>query len=85
MRHTVEWQATVLATGGLIVGLPLGVLVGDVIWRAIAHSLGVRVTLALPLGLVLLVPAVILAVNVIAYFPAQAAARRRPAVSLHAE
>jgi hypothetical protein len=85
VRHTVEWQATALATGGLIVGLPIGVLVGDAIWRAIAHSLGVRVTLALPLGLVLLVPAVILAVNVIAFFPAQAAARRRPAVSLRAE
>ena len=85
VRHTVEWQATALAIGGLIVGIPLGVLVGDAIWRAIAHSLGVRVTLAMPLGLVLLVPAVIVAVNVIAFFPAQAAARRRPAVALRAE
>lgn len=85
VRHTVEWQATALAIGGLIVGIPLGVLVGDSIWRAIAHSLGVRVTFALPLGLVLLVPAVIVAVNVIAFFPAQAAARRRPADALRAE
>ncbi len=85
VRHTVAWQATALATGGLIVGLPLGVLVGDAIWRAIAHSLGVRVTLTPPLGLVLLVPAVIVAVNMIAFFPAQAAARRRPAVALRTE
>ena len=71
--------------GGLIIGIPLGVLVGDAIWRAIAHSLGVRVTLTLPVGLVLLVPAAVVAVNAIAFFPAQAAARRRPAVALRAE
>jgi ABC-type antimicrobial peptide transport system permease subunit len=65
----------------LIVGIPFGVLVGDAIWRAIAHSLGVRVALALPPGLVLLVPAVIVAVNVIAFFPARTAARLRPAVA----
>jgi hypothetical protein len=85
VRHTVQWQATALAIGGLIVGIPLGVLVGDTIWRTVAHSLGVRVTITLPLGLVVLVPAAIAAVNVIAYFPAQAAARRRPALALRNE
>ncbi len=85
VRHTVEWQATALAIGGLIVGIPLGVLAGDAVWRAIAHSLGVRATLALPLGLLLLVPAVIVAVNLTAFFPAHTAARRRPAVALRAE
>ena len=85
VRQTVEWQATALAITGLMVGLPVGVLVGDAIWRAIAHSLGVRVTLTLPVGLVLLIPAVIVAVDLIAFFPAQAAARRRPAVALRAE
>jgi hypothetical protein len=85
VRHTVAWQATALAVSGLVVGIPLGVLVGDAVWRAIAHSLGVRFTIALPLGLVLLVPAVIVAVNVIAFFPGQAAARRRPAGALRTE
>ena len=85
VRHTVEWQATALAIGGLIVGIPLGVIVGDAIWRAIAHNLGVRVILALPPGLVVLVPVVIVAVNVIAFFPARAAARLRPVVALRAE
>jgi hypothetical protein len=85
VRHTVEWQATALACGGLIVGIPLGVLVGDLIWRAIANSLGVRVIVARPAGVLLLIPVVIIAINVIAFFPAYAASRRRPAVSLRTE
>jgi hypothetical protein len=85
LRHAVEWQATALAIGGLLVGIPLGVLVGDAIWRAVAHSLGVPVTVTLPIGLVVLAPAAIAAVNLIAYIPAQAAARRRPAIALHTE
>ena len=66
----------------MIVGLPLGVLAGDAIWRAIAHSLGVRVTLELPLGLVLLVPGVIIVVNVIVFFPVRAASPAAPGLSL---
>jgi hypothetical protein len=85
VRHTIEWQATALAIAGLIVGIPLGVLVGDAIWRAIAHSLGVRAALSLPIGILLLVPAVILAANLTAFFPARAAARRRPGQALRAE
>jgi hypothetical protein len=69
----------------LATGIPLGVLVGDAMWRAVAHSIRVRVTLRLPVGLIVLVPASIAAVNIIAYFPAQAAARGRPAVALRTE
>jgi hypothetical protein len=85
VRHTFAWQATTFAVGGLLVGIPLGVFVGEVIWRAMADSLGVRVGFALPLGLVLLVPGVILAVNAIAFLPARKAARRWPAAALRAE
>jgi ABC-type antimicrobial peptide transport system permease subunit len=85
VRHTVAWQATAFAVGGLIVGIPLGVFAGEIVWRAMAHSLGVRAVFALPLGLALLVPGAILAVNAIAFFPARRAARQWPAAALRSE
>jgi hypothetical protein len=85
VRHTVAWQATAFAVGGLIVGIPVGVFVGEVVWRTMANSLGVHVAFAVPLGLLLLVPSAIVAVNAIAFFPARAAARQWPAVALRSE
>ncbi len=85
LRHTVAWQATAFAIGGLFVGIPLGVFVGEIVWRAMAHSLGVQVAITVPLALALLVPGAIIAVNAIAFFPARAAARLWPAVALRSE
>ena len=62
----MEWQATALAVGGLVVGVPVGVLAGVAVWRAIADSLGVRATASLPVELLLVAPVAILAVTLIA-------------------
>jgi FtsX-like permease family len=85
VRMTIAWQATTLAVVGLVVGIPLGVLVGSAVWRLVAHGLGVAPIAVLPVAAVLLVPAVIVPVNLVAYLPARAAARTRPAVALQAE
>jgi ABC-type lipoprotein release transport system permease subunit len=85
IRAVVAWQATTLAAMGLIVGLPIGLLVGSVIWRRIADGLGIADSVRYPVTLLLVVPVVLLIVNVLAFFPAQAAARARPAVVLRDE
>ena len=86
VRATVVWQATTLATVGLVLGIPMGVLVGALVWRQVASGLGVVTTAPLPvLALIAIVPCVLVAVNVIAFLPARGAARTRPAVALRAE
>jgi hypothetical protein len=83
---TVAWQATTLATVGLIVGLPAGLALGTIVWRLIADGLGVSTTPSIPtLAVVLVIPAVVVLVNLIAYLPARSAARTQPAVALRAE
>ena len=86
VRATIAWQATTLATVGLIIGIPAGLALGTLIWQHVANSIGVSTTTAVPaLALLLTVPGVLLVVNLVAYFPANAAARTRPAVALRSE
>jgi hypothetical protein len=83
---TIAWQATTLATVGLIIGIPAGLALGSIIWRPVANNIGVSTTAALPaLALLLTVPATLLLVNLVAYLPAHTAARTRPAVALRTE
>ena len=72
IRATVAWQATTIATVGLIVGIPAGVIIGSLVWRQVANGLGISTTPAIPaLALVLVVPCALAAVNLIAFFPAR--------------
>jgi ABC-type antimicrobial peptide transport system permease subunit len=75
VRATVAWQATAIAGSSLIVGLPLGIAAGRWAWTLLAHQFAIG-----PLPVIS--PLVLLA---IAVFPAQAAARTRPAAVLRAE
>jgi ABC-type lipoprotein release transport system permease subunit len=86
LRAVMVWQATTIAAVGLAVGIPLGLVVGRGVWAAVAGNLGVSTAPTWPfVGIVLLVPAVVLAVNLVAALPARAAAHTRPAVVLRAE
>ncbi len=86
MRATVGWQATALSAGGLVVGIPLGLVAGVLAWRLVADGLGVSTAATVPmLGLVLIVPAAILLANLVAAVPARWAARTQPAVALRTE
>jgi ABC-type lipoprotein release transport system permease subunit len=83
---TTAWQATVLASVALLVGLPVGVAVGRIIWMAFAHNLGVSEAVRTPtLAVLLAVPATVLLANLIAAIPALSAARTHPAVVLRTE
>jgi predicted lysophospholipase L1 biosynthesis ABC-type transport system permease subunit len=83
VRATVAWQATILGAAGLVVGIPLGVLLGGWAWSLVADGLGVRSVVESPvLWLVAAVAAALVIVNLIALVPGRLAARTRPAVAL---
>ncbi len=83
---TVLWQTTTVALIGLVVGVPLGVAIGRLVWRAFADYLGVVPVpvVTLPeIGAIALGTLVV--ANLLAAGPALAAARIRPASLLRAE
>ncbi len=86
IRGTVAWQATTLAIIGIVVGVPLGVLVGRAIWLVVARNLGIEQYVPIPwLAIAITALAAVALVNVLALFPARRAARLRPADALAAE
>jgi len=86
VRTTIAWQATTLATIGLLIGLPTGLIAGRLAWRLIANNLGVTNTSTTPtVALALVIPATIALVNLVAFLPARTAAHTRPAVTLRSE
>ncbi len=85
-RATVATQAMTLVVVGLAVGIPLGIIAGRIAWRMIAENLGVATDAAAPVSdLAALVPLALLAVLAIAYLPARAVSRIRPAAALRSE
>ena len=86
VRAAVAWQATTLGAIGVVVGVPLGLLAGRLVWQRVADGLGVATTPTWPvLGILLFVVGDLVLVNLVAAFPARAAARRPPAVVLRSE
>lgn len=83
VQATIAWQATTLVTVGLVVGIPAGLIIGDLVWRHIANGLGIAAVTTFPsLALILGIPVVLALVNLIAFFPARAAAQTRPGIAL---
>ena len=86
VRATIGWQATALAAIGIVVGVPLGLVVGTLVWRAVADGLGIDASTSFP---VLAVAATAVGAVVLAARspggPPRAAGRVRPAVALRSE
>jgi ABC-type lipoprotein release transport system permease subunit len=83
---TVAWQATTVVVIALAVGLPLGIAAGRWTWTFFADQLGVVPEPVIALVSVLLaIPAVIVAGNLMAAVPGRLAARTRPAEILRSE
>ena len=71
---------------GLVVGIPIGLLIGREVWGRVADSLGVATVSTVPsIGLVLTGVGALVLVNAIGFFPGRAASRTRPAVALRSE
>ncbi len=76
---TVSWQATTLAFVGVVVGVPLGLVIGKTVWDVFANNLGVvPVTVVPALLIVAITVGVLVGANVIAIAPALAATRSKP-------
>ncbi len=86
VRGAVASQATTLAIGGLLLGVPLGLVAGTTIWRSVANSIGVVNSPQVPVSLLLaLIASALIAVNAVAYLPARRASRLQPTRALRAE
>jgi ABC-type lipoprotein release transport system permease subunit len=86
VTRTVAAQATALGLAALVVGIPLGVLLGRVSWSMYADRLGVVEVQVLPfllLAAVLVVGLVI--ANLVAIVPARSASRTSAALALRSE
>lgn len=57
----VAWQATALVAVGIVVGVPLGIVLGREVWCAFANNLGVVPVSVVPSGLLVAIVAGILA------------------------
>ena len=83
---SVAWQATTFGVVALLVGIPVGVVVGRWAWTTLADNLGtvaepIVPVLALALGVLL----VLLIANLVAFVPGRIAAGLRPAAVLRSE
>jgi ABC-type antimicrobial peptide transport system permease subunit len=75
-----------IAAAGLILGVPLGIVAGRLVWRHLADNFPVVYVPPLALLAVLLVvPAALVLANLLAAVPARSAARIRPAEALRTE
>ena len=82
----MRWQAITLAVVALVVGVPLGLVVGRSAWTAIAAPSNVIVRIDVhTLGLAVLVAGVTAIAAAAAIWPGRQAARLRPADALGSE
>ena len=82
----VAWQSSVTVAIGTVIGVPLGIILGHVLWNGFAEAIHAVPVTSVPAAYVaaIAVGAVVLA-NVIAAVPARIAARTPTAVLLRAE
>jgi hypothetical protein len=83
---SVAWHATAIAGAGLLVGIPLGIVTGRLLWRWIVDDLGLESPAAVPaLAMLTVATIVLIAANVASYVPGRLAANMRPANALRVE
>ena len=83
---TVAWQATALGGMALVFGLPIGAILGRLVWNVFADHLGVVPDAVVPaLTVLIAVPATIVVANLLAMVPGRIASRLRPATVLRTE
>jgi hypothetical protein len=86
LAAAVAWQATVAAAVGIVIGIPLGLVVGRWLWDLFAQQISAvpYPTVSVPAVALVALGTVLLA-NVVAAAPARTAARTPTALMLRAE
>ena len=85
-RGAIAWQATLLAVGGLVIGVPVGIAVGRIAWRWLADDFPIVYVPPAAVLAVLAVAGIAIALaNLLAAGPAHAATRIHPAEALRVE
>jgi FtsX-like permease family len=86
VRRAVAWQSTTFVSFALVVGLPVGIAAGRLLWDTFATELGTRPEPVTPrLPIVLIVSAAVLLANLVAGIPALLASHTPPALALRTE
>jgi putative ABC transport system permease protein len=86
VSRTVHWQATVLSAIPLVVGVPLGIFAGSVVFRSFVNHIGAFPTPVVPILLVLgIALAILVTANIAAIVPAVRARRLSTAELLRDE
>jgi hypothetical protein len=86
LAAAVAWQSTVVAAVGLILGIPLGIALGRLLWDLFAHQLAAVADPTVPVvSLVLIALAALVLANLVAALPGRRAARTPTALVLRAE
>ncbi|HVE20277.1 MAG TPA: FtsX-like permease family protein, partial [Ilumatobacteraceae bacterium] len=86
LSAAVAWQASVAAIGGIVVGVPLGIVVGRQLWIQFAHSIAAVAEPTVPVVATTLVAVgALLFSNLVAALPARSAARTKPGILLSEE
>ena len=86
LSSAIAWQATVTVVSGLLVGIPLGIVLGRWLWDLFAAQIYAVPRATVPtLSLVVVAVSAVTLANLVAFFPSRAAANTRAALALRAE
>ena len=80
------WQSTTVGVIGIVVGVPIGLAVGNLVWQAFASRLGAVPLTDVPVELVVVIAVGVIAAGlVLALVPALVASRSTAAAVLREE
>jgi putative ABC transport system permease protein len=86
IARAIHWQATAFTLLPLLIGIPLGLIIGRIAFRSFADSIGTLNDASIPLLLVAgVVAALVVIANLVASVPARRADRVAPALLLRSE
>jgi ABC-type lipoprotein release transport system permease subunit len=86
LASTVRWQGLLTAGAAVVVGLPLGAIVGRLVWKHVANGVGAVDLVSVPWAMVVLVPvATLLVVGIVASVIGHSTAGLDPARTLRGE
>ncbi len=86
LASTVRWQGVLTVCAAIVVGLPLGALLGRLIWKHVANGVGAVDLVSIPWTMVLAVPATtLLLVGCVASVVGHRTAMLDPARTLRGE